>query len=197
VSLTATLVVGVSLGLLVEREHPEMLRGNLAGPASTRPESAPAPAEKSEAGATNDTTKSMAPAAALPTQEAAPARRAAPRMADTFEAEARPATPLPQAETRQAGPPAVAGGVSAPTKAARESSLAADAATGPDSATAPVAGMAPPASPESWLDAIRRLQRAGRDREAAAQLLAFRKAYPDYHLPEDLAGRPSPASRDD
>ncbi len=45
----------------------------------------------------------------------------------------------------------------------------------------------PPRSPEEWLEAIRRLTAEGRTAEAAAELAAFRRRYPDYSLPPDLA----------
>jgi hypothetical protein len=40
--------------------------------------------------------------------------------------------------------------------------------------------------PEAWIEDIRRLRREGREAEAQTQLAAFRLAYPDYRLPEDL-----------
>jgi hypothetical protein len=46
---------------------------------------------------------------------------------------------------------------------------------------------APQRSPEAWLEDIRRLKAQGRDEEAAAELAEFRKRYPDYALPADLA----------
>jgi hypothetical protein len=41
-------------------------------------------------------------------------------------------------------------------------------------------------SPEAWLEEIRRLRREGRAAEAQVQLDEFRRAHPDYVLPEDL-----------
>jgi hypothetical protein len=43
-----------------------------------------------------------------------------------------------------------------------------------------------PRTPEAWLDEIRQLRKQGRDKEAQDALEAFRRAYPDYRLPEDL-----------
>jgi hypothetical protein len=196
VSLTATLVLGVSLGLLIEREHPERLRGDQAGPVPARPDHAPTPA-----GSTEEKSAASAgmtpPAANNQTQDAAPARRAAPPAAATHEAETQPAASL--AEDRSAAPLAAERYRAEPAsqataaKAARESSLAVDSAPGLGAAAAKPAAArtAAPRSPESWFDAIRRLLREGRNQEAAAQLAEFRKAYPDYDLPEDLA-RPRP-----
>lgn len=41
-------------------------------------------------------------------------------------------------------------------------------------------------APEPWLEDIRRLRREDKKQEAAEALAAFRKAYPDYRLPDDL-----------
>ena len=41
-------------------------------------------------------------------------------------------------------------------------------------------------TPEQWLEDIRQLKQQGKDKEAAEALAEFRKAYPDYRLPEDL-----------
>lgn len=41
-------------------------------------------------------------------------------------------------------------------------------------------------TPENWIEDIRRLRREGHEAEAKAQLTAFRLAYPDYRLPDDL-----------
>jgi RNA polymerase sigma-70 factor (ECF subfamily) len=41
-------------------------------------------------------------------------------------------------------------------------------------------------TPEQWLEEIRRLRREGREAEADAALAEFRKAHPDYRLPDDL-----------
>lgn len=43
-----------------------------------------------------------------------------------------------------------------------------------------------PRTPEAWLDEIRQLRKQGREKEAQDALEAFRRAYPDYRLPEDL-----------
>lgn len=48
------------------------------------------------------------------------------------------------------------------------------------------AGAAAPRAPEQWLEEIRRLKLEGKEKEAAEALAEFRKAYPDYRLPEDL-----------
>ncbi|MCB1892603.1 MAG: hypothetical protein KDF48_10305, partial [Rhodocyclaceae bacterium] len=47
-------------------------------------------------------------------------------------------------------------------------------------------GAAPARTPEQWLEDIRRLKQQGKDKEAAEALADFRKAYPDFRLPDDL-----------
>jgi len=42
-------------------------------------------------------------------------------------------------------------------------------------------------SPEEWIAEIRRLKTDGREADAAAELAEFRRRYPDYVLPTDLA----------
>jgi outer membrane protein assembly factor BamD (BamD/ComL family) len=44
--------------------------------------------------------------------------------------------------------------------------------------------------PAAWLEDIRALLRQGRAQEAATELAAFRRAYPDYVLPQDLRALP-------
>jgi hypothetical protein len=44
-----------------------------------------------------------------------------------------------------------------------------------------------PRAPAAWLEDIRRLRAEGRLAEAEEALAAFRRAYPDYPLPPDLA----------
>ena len=44
------------------------------------------------------------------------------------------------------------------------------------------------ASPEAWLDQIRKLRAAGRTTEAAQSLERFRKRYPNMEVPDDLLG---------
>lgn len=41
-------------------------------------------------------------------------------------------------------------------------------------------------SPEAWIEEIRQLKKQGREKEAQEALEAFRRAYPDYTLPEDV-----------
>jgi len=41
--------------------------------------------------------------------------------------------------------------------------------------------------PEEWIEEIRRLKAQGRDADAATELAEFRRRYPEYPLPVDLA----------
>jgi hypothetical protein len=44
-------------------------------------------------------------------------------------------------------------------------------------------------TPRQWIDKIRSLRRAGRDADADAALMKFKLAFPDYPIPEDIAGK--------
>lgn len=59
----------------------------------------------------------------------------------------------------------------------------------PGSAPAPVCSQAPAGDPRAWLDCIRARLDAGEAAAAREALAEFRRAHPDYALPEDLARR--------
>jgi hypothetical protein len=159
VGVFATLVLTVSLTLLFQREQPDLL-----------------------------------PAAA-PT--AGPAPQGEPPKAPAEQAKmlVRPA-PAPAPESRakfKEAPPMQAPAALAPAPTLREEALPAQGAAEPrrDGAVAGKLDKAEKAkkaikTPEQWLEDIRRLRREGREPEAQAQLAAFRQAYPDYRLPEDM-----------
>lgn len=210
-SAIATLVLGVSIALLIEREQPATTPGTTPGkileqtapgpaapPAARETESpkakaadstAPAAAMKKEAPATPAPARAPAPAAQAPAPIApaqAPPRAAEPRppAAEAFPAERR-------AERGMAAPEA------AQSKSAREQNAAGDAVPGAAAAGAPAApaaaGKTAPLrqetilrSAKAWLEEISDLMRDGRDEEAARQLAEFRKAYPAHPVPEDL-----------
>ncbi len=188
-SAIATLVVGVSIAFLVDREQPESTRDTKIRPIAPRPQSAP-PASASES-APAKPAASAAPAAAKTEAPAAAAPAQVPVLAT-------PAAPAAQAFPAERREKAAASKLSAP-KAASEANVARDAAVGAMSAGAPPAAaaasrlaplrqQAAPRSPQAWLDEIGRLKREGRDKEAAEQLAEFRKAYPAYSVPESLRG---------
>ena len=211
-SAIATLVLGVSIALLVEREQPATTPGKIleqtapspaAPPAASETESAKAKAADSAAPAA--ATKKQAPATAAPAHAPAPAAQTpAPAPAAPMQAPARAAEPGPPAAEafpaeRRAGP--AERGMAAPdaaeSKSSRELNAAGDAAPGAAASGAPAApagaGKVAPLrqqairrSPEAWLEEISRLRRDGREQEAARQLAEFRKAYPAHSVPESL-----------
>jgi hypothetical protein len=188
-SAMATLALGVSLALLVERERPEILDGAAMRESVPRPQRPPpaAPAESAQPKAADSAAhgvaaKREAPATAAP----------APALADTAPAPmprmAEPAAPAAEAFTAERRAKAAVSG------AAGASNTASDAAVRGPEAAAPAAAdrLAPTRqqtlqrSPEAWLDEISRLRREGREKEASEQLAEFRKAHPAYALPESL-----------
>jgi hypothetical protein len=107
--------------------------------------------------------------------------RAASRTAEsaTGNAAAVPAAPAP-AQAPMAAPAAGAPpGAAARERAAQERP---SRLTREDAAKAEA-----PRAPEVWLEEIRRLRAEGRAAEADEALAAFRRAWPDYPLPPDLA----------
>jgi len=186
-SAIATLVVGVSVAFLVDREQPETGRDTKIRPISRRQQAAPPASASGTAKA--KTAGSAAPAAAKAEAPAAAAPAQAPALA-------APATPAAQAFPAESSEKAAESKSSVP-RAASEANVARDAAVGATGASAPrapaAAGKLAPLrqqavqrSPQAWLDEIGRLEREGRDKEAAEQLAEFRKAYPAYLVPEAL-----------
>jgi hypothetical protein len=213
-SAIATLVLGVSIALLVEREQPGTIDETVIREVPPRLQSppparitkttkskaadsaAPAPAEKKEAPAAADragtgaaTKKEAPPAGAQVPVLAAPAPAPAPRSAES----APPAAQAFPAESRakMIAPSTVAPKAAAESNAAGDSALggAGDGAPAAPAAAGKLAPMRQQAiqrSPEAWLDEISRLKREGRDKDAAEQLAEFRKAYPAYAVPENF-----------
>lgn len=186
----ATLVLGVSIALLVERERPETIGGTAGRQTPQRSQSwPPAPVTESAKPEAGDGAAAEAAAAPAPSAPAHAPELIAPA----------PAAPAPSAQ--EAAPAEsrarMAAPTTAPPTAATESNSAGDSATGGSGAGAPAApaaaGELAPLrqhaivrSPEAWLDEISRLRREGRDIEAAEQLTEFRKAYPAHAVPENL-----------
>lgn len=170
IGVAATVVLTVTLTLMVQQEQerpaPE------APPAQVLRAPAAAPQEKAEAAdlAVKREAEGPAVAPAPAPEAAAPAGAVAPRapMAESAEsaAPARPAAAMP----RQAAPAA-----DAVESRARSAPLRKEAV-----------GAALARAPEQWLEEIRQLKQQGKEKEAAEALAEFRKAYPDYRLPEDL-----------
>lgn len=160
-SALATLLVGVSVAFLMQREQPEITDDTTVRQSAPRPQR-PQPERASEA------TKAKAADSAAEKKEAPAAAAAA------FPAESR----------AKAGAPAMARESNAASDSA--SGALGAAATAAAGKLAPMRQAATPRSPEAWLEEIKRLKREGRDKEAAEQLAEFRKAYPAYALPEAL-----------
>jgi hypothetical protein len=213
-AVAATALIAVTLSLMVEdetRREPEpdapvaAPRDDAWGSRSAPARTAPAPASSVPA--------APAPAAPAPAASApSPALERAP--APT---EARRTAPPSDPATRQAAPPAAvrdaprieteAAGAARPIpESASGNATAVPAAPAP--AQAPMAAPAreraaqerpsrltredaakaeAPRAPEAWLEEIRRLRAEGRAAEADEALAAFRRAWPDYPLPPDLA----------
>ena len=182
-ALSAVLVT--MLALIVDRNPPEVP----AVTERTEPQQAPVPAPHKAAPRGADLTAGESPAAS-------PAPEARARLPAAIEsrpsspkadrkAEATPAAiPVPGPSERASAEKAAAEDAAAPVggqslEAARTEPAAAGAA--------PAANRAAAArSPSAWLAAIERLAGTGEKTAARAELEAFRKAYPDYPLPERL-----------
>jgi len=106
---------------------------------------------------------------------------AAPTLSPEAKREAVPATPA-----------ITAGAVAGRGTESRDETRLEAATTAPAAKdSAPALGKARADSPRpaaAWLDEIRALLREGRVEEARRQLREFRRAYPDYVLPDDLRG---------
>lgn len=154
-------------------------------PAPSKPREAAAPAATPSAKMKEEATSFGADTARA---------RTAPRQQDTAEPRdgAPPAAaPVPEQETtaQPAAPSAESDAPYAAERSAVKAKRAADAADKRAASDAnameerAAAGLRPA---QPWLEEIRAMRRAGQLREAAEALAAFRQAYPDYPLPEDL-----------
>ena len=191
-ALSAVLVT--MLALTVDRNPPEVP----AVTERTEPQQAlvPAPHKAAPAGADPAAAESPAASPAPEGRARLPApiesRPSSPK-ADR-KAEAAPAAiPVPARSERASAEKAAAEDAAAPVggrslEAARPGPAAPGAAPGVSPSTvAPSANRAAAArSPSEWLAAIERLAGTGEKTAARAELEAFRKAYPDYPLPERL-----------
>jgi Meckel syndrome type 1 protein len=98
-----------------------------------------------------------------------------------------------RAEIREREAGYAAKAATAPAPVAAEAAAGADSASGGAQANA-LGGLAAaprqeaaPMKPANWLQEIRRLRDAGRIAEARARLVEFRRAYPNWVIPTDLA----------
>jgi hypothetical protein len=166
VGIFATIVLTVSLTLTIEREQ----RNLLPAPAAVIPQPATvAPPPEAAKPALPSEHKAKAQKEVLPGRTVVAEPVAGPALALPA-APAQPAAEIQRSEIRRdemraAMPP--------PAPAAtdrRERAMAKTAVR----------------APAEWIEEIRRLKREGHAVEAREQLEAFRRAYPDYRLPEDL-----------
>jgi hypothetical protein len=189
VGVFATLVVTVSVVLMIEQEQRDQLPAPApAVPAAVSPEAASPKADESAK-------------AAAPKQEEHQRAVAKPRAAPAMAPQSAPLPPesVPAASSDSE----LRENVAEPVPAARGAVMSEQKAlSGERPAPAAAAAASPAAAarrdlraadkleaaraPAEWLEAIRRLLRAGRETEAQAQLAAFRRAYPGYALPDDL-----------
>jgi hypothetical protein len=191
-ALSAVLVT--MLALTVDRNPPEIPAVTertepQAGPASPPLKAAPAGADPAA-----DKSPAVSPASEARTRLPAPMPPTAPSPKAERAAEAAPAVmPMPARSDRASAAKAESAEAAAPVggrslEAATPGPAAAGAAPGAaPSSGAPVANRAAAArNPSDWLAAIERLAGTGEKTAARAELEAFRKAYPDYPLPERL-----------
>ena len=201
VAAFATIVLTVMLTLMVqqEREHIEQAPAMLTPEKTARPPTPPPPAaavEQRQADRAIAATAARAPEAAAPAKKLKEAEAlSGPR---PFASEMKESV----AEPRQRREAESAGALSAPAALPAASPARPDAeslqmrAPAADSVenrakAAPLRkqeSRAPDGqrSPEAWIEEIRQLKKQGREKDAQDALEAFRRAYPDHGLPEDL-----------
>jgi hypothetical protein len=185
-SVAATVLIAATLTLMVQEEkhYPASYRTAPSAPAIAPPaaeEKAAAPAVSAPAPARRPPVPAQAPA--RPETRSPPAAGTAPT------GEERP----PQAEQVRAAGSAQDGQAEmrleqpAPADAASEA-LRRDRAFGDrPGRVSREAASSVLRSPEGWIDHIRSLRAQGRDAEAITELAEFRRQYPDFRLPPDLA----------
>lgn len=143
-----------------------------AAPARGAPEPAPAASRADES-----------PAAGALSQDAV--RQAAPAEAAAARIQAAPAPALRAAPA--AAPPPAPAPAAQPAPLARERAFADRPAGRMEREAASGIAAQKARAPEAWLEDIRRLKAQGRAEDAAKELAEFRKRYPDFELPADLA----------
>jgi Meckel syndrome type 1 protein len=216
VGVLATIVLTVSLTLTIEREQRDLLPAPAPAPAmapaappaksvTVMPQTATvasppaaakptAPAER-KAKMQKEVLPGRAPAAepgpalafpAAPAQPAAEIRRGEIQRDEVQRDQMRAVAPPPVPQFVPA--PAAAVGGAAARMSTESAAPAAVRAPAPAVGERRERAMAKTAvrAPNDWIEEIRRLKREGRAIEAREQLDAFRRAYPDYRLPDDL-----------
>ncbi len=176
--VAATVVLTVTLTLMVQQEQERPM--SEAPPTQGAP--ATAPQEKPDAAAD----LAVKPAAPREAKQEAVKREAegpavAPAPAPETAAPAGAVAPrAPMAEFAESVAPA------RPAAVMRQQAAPAADAVESRAKSAPLRKEAVGAAPAQWLEDIREMKKQGKEKEAAEALAEFRKAYPDYRLPEDL-----------
>jgi hypothetical protein len=190
-ALAASLVIAVALSLDIWEQRPDFEA--IEAPPATRSESAPAaPADRFRAPREEPAAESPAKHEREAPRRDDAAARASADTAGAWGEQASLAKPAPAAATPperafeatatqpqkvQAAPapasPAAAAGA-APAAAARSAMR--------DSAFSEAVRR----SPQEWIEAIRKLKAQGRSEDVARELAAFRRAHPDFRVPDDL-----------
>ena len=191
-ALSAVLVT--MLALTVDRNPPEAPAVTERTEPQQAPASATLKAAPTGAGPAAGESSAAAPAPEAKARLAAPSESRPSSPKADLKAEAAPAAmPVPGRSDRASAEKAAAEDAAAPVggrslEAARRGPAAAGAVPGvPPSSGAPAANQAVAArSPSDWLAAIERLAGAGEKTAARSELEAFRKAYPDFPVPERL-----------
>jgi resuscitation-promoting factor RpfA len=194
VSIAAVFVIGVSLALMTSEiedplPQPDTSAGVSAGK-SAQGVTARAMKQESQAphAPRSGVEREVRPSrerSARSDREADTRQNSAPAHADSGAAVPSVAAPAPAPALQQIE-------TTAPSESvAEQKSTVADSAQG-QRATAALGKKAAPSSdapagaPEEWLKNIEYLVRNGKTAQAREQLMAFRKRYPDYRLPETL-----------
>lgn len=143
-------------------------------------------------------TKIVEAPAPLPAPVIADDEAAAPaeKKRESAMASAKPAPPIPQLEMPEQAPEPVAAAAPPPPPVPAPAPAAAPPAPAPamevdefDPPRKAAARSKEAESPKDWLQSIERMLDAGDTESAAAQWKRFRKAHPDYPVPDTLAGR--------
>src|SRR5437868_9441008 len=191
----AVLVFAVALTLHMERERPDPEAGPpLRLERELRGEIKPVPPPESKPSAKPETPPRVA-FAPDPRSTPEPAGGAASRSA---RADAAGSVQEPIAAERAAADAAAKQTqIQAESRARRETSVAAQRYAATPAAATAGAPAAAPENPERWLERIAELRSRGRHADADRELVAFRRAYPDYRfsdlMRERVEGTPIPS----
>lgn len=189
-TLLTTVMLTVTLTLLVERQpgdlstlpsaekpRSESVQDGVAAPSKKQAEAA-APARPVQAPAPPSVKENRPP-------PRAESRERDASRASKFDAEQAPAAPS-VADKAESAEPAAANAAS--QAASRGELRAAPEISAARPAAAPLAKSRADSTrtPQLWLEEIRSLRNAGKSEEAERQLAEFRRAHPDYPLPEEF-----------